>query len=62
MGTLGILSRYGKAWPPWSDKAVQRRLAEIRDIGLLLVDRPPIVDPELELGVLCDLWRVRAAA
>jgi hypothetical protein len=59
-GTLFVLSEYGKSYPLWSARTAQKRLAEIRPAGLLLLDRRAMVDPERELRALCDLWRVAA--
>lgn len=60
IGTLGIVAAYGRAWPAWSSKQRQRRLAEIRELGLLLLDEPVRVDVDHAVNSLCDLWRMAA--
>lgn len=60
IGTLAVVAHYGRAWPAWSDKQRQRRLAEVRELGLLLTDRPVTVDVDQALTSLCDLWRAAA--
>lgn len=60
LGTLGIVSVYGRSWPAWSPKQRQRRLWEVRELGLLLTDHPVVVDVDQAVDSLCELWR-RAA-
>lgn len=60
IGTLAVVDVYGKAWPAWSPKQRQRRLAEVRELGLLLTDHPVTVDVDQAVDSLCDLWRVAA--
>lgn len=60
IGTLAVVDVYGKAWPAWSPKQRQRRLAEVRDLGLLLTDRPVTIDVDQAITSLCDLWRAAA--
>jgi hypothetical protein len=60
IGTLGVVAAYGAAWPAWSAKQRQRRLAEIRELGLLLTDHPVTVDVDQAVGSLCELWRAAA--
>lgn len=59
-GTLALVAVYGKAWPAWSVKQRQRRLREIRELGLLLTDRPVTVDVDQAVTSLCSLWRAAA--
>ena len=60
IGTLALVDVYGKAWPAWSAKQRQRRLAEVRELGLVLTDHPVTVDVDQAVGSLCDLWRKAA--
>ena len=60
VGTLGLINIYGSSWPPWSPKTRQRRLKEIRDFGLLLLDRPIHLNADAYVSALCEDWR-RAA-
>ena len=60
LGTLAVVTAYGKAWPAWSAKQRQRRLAEVRELGLLLTDAPVVVDVDHAVTSLCDLWREAA--
>ena len=56
LGTLVVTSSYGAAWPPWSAKQRQRRMAEVRELGLLLTDHPVVVDVDEAVNSLCRLW------
>lgn len=55
-GDLALIDFYGAAWPPWSPKQRQRRMAEIREFGLVVTDRPASIDLDRAIGSLCDLW------
>jgi hypothetical protein len=60
LGTLAVIDEYGSTWPAWSSKQRQRRLAEIRELGLLLLDRPVYIDADALVSGLCDDWRCAA--
>lgn len=60
LGTLAVVDTYGAAWPAWSPKQRQRRLAEVRDHGLLVLDEPLRVDVDAAVSSLCSLWREAA--
>lgn len=60
LGTLAVVDAYGRNWPAWSPKQKQRRLMEVRQLGLLLTDQPIRVDVDQAVGSLCDLWRAAA--
>lgn len=60
LGTLAVAQVYGRQWPAWSPKQRQRRMAEVRELGLLLTDRPVRVDVDQAVTGLCELWREAA--
>lgn len=60
IGTLAVVDAWGAAWPGWNAKQRQRRMKEIRDLGLLLTDHPVTVDVDQAVTMLCDLWRAAA--
>lgn len=60
LGTLAVVHSWGSAWPCWSPKQRQRRMAEVRELGLLLTDHPVTVDVDQAVNTLCDMWRVAA--
>lgn len=60
LGTLAAVHAYGASWPAWSPKQRQRRMAEVRELGLLLTDRPVVVDVDQAVTQLCELWKAAA--
>jgi hypothetical protein len=60
IGTLAVVDVYGRQWPAWSPKQRQRRMAEVRDLGLLVTDHPVTVDVDQAVNQLCELWRAAA--
>lgn len=60
LGTLAVIHSWGSAWPCWSPKQRQRRMAEVRELGLLLTDHPIVVDVDQAVSSLCDMWRAAA--
>lgn len=56
LGTLAVVNVYGSSWPAWTPKQRQRRMREIRQLGLVVVDEPPQIDVDLEVSRLCDAW------
>jgi len=60
LGTLAVVDSYGAAWPAWSAKQRQRRMAEIRELGLLVTEHPVRVDVDQAVGQLCHLWQQAA--
>lgn len=60
LGTLAVVAAYGRAWPAWSPKQRQRRLFEVRQLGLLLTEHPVVVDVDQAVTSLCDLWEKAA--
>jgi hypothetical protein len=59
-GTLAFVAHCGAAWPAWSPKQRQRRMAEVRELGLLLTDHPVTVDVDQAVSSLCELWSAAA--
>ncbi len=57
LGTLAVLDAYGNSWPAWNAKQRERRAREIRDMGLIVTDRPVRVDVDQAVSSLCELWR-----
>ena len=60
LGTLAVVDAYGSTWPAWSVKQRQRRLAEIRDLGLLVLEEPIHLDADAHVSALCNDWRKAA--
>lgn len=60
LGTLTVVDAYGAHWPAWGDRQRQRRMAEIRDHGLLLLDQPVHIDAHALVEGLCTEWRQAA--
>lgn len=60
LGTLAVVHSWGAQWPCWSPKQRQRRMAEVRELGLLLTDRPVVVDVDQAVSTLCTLWSAAA--
>jgi hypothetical protein len=57
IGTLAILDQYGRSWPAWDAKQRQRRLRDVRDFGLLVLDQPIHIDAHALVTGLCEEWR-----
>lgn len=60
LGTLVVVDHYGASWSAWSPKQRQRRMAEVRELGLLVTERPVAVDLDGAINQLCDLWQEAA--
>jgi hypothetical protein len=59
-GDLALMAHYGGCWPLWSAKQRQRRLRAVREFGLLVTDRPVMIDVDQAIDSLCDVWRAAA--
>jgi hypothetical protein len=57
VGTLRIVDQFGAAWSGWSPKQRQRRMREVRELGVLVTEAAPVVDVDAAVARLCDLWR-----
>ena len=60
LGTLAVVDSYGAAWPAWSAKQRQRRMDEIRQLGLLVTTKPVSIDIDHAINDLCQLWQQAA--
>lgn len=60
VGILALIDAYGAAWPAWSPKQRQRRMAEVRELGVVVVDQPVSIDLDGAIDSLCALWEREA--
>ena len=56
LGTLAVVHAYGASWPAWSHRQRLRRMAEIRELGIVLTERSVTVDVDQAVNSLCELW------
>lgn len=60
IGTLTLINAYGGSWEPYEDRQRQRRLKELRDLGVVLLDEPIHIDAHALVTGLCEEWRKAA--